>query len=70
MNIASWHKSCRQLYRASALDNALKVCHNEGLPPVKKDPGGVMKLLIVISVSSVVMKQMVHTILVPIIAIS
>lgn len=34
-NRASWHKSCRQLYRASALDHAKKR-HNEGLPPVRK----------------------------------
>jgi len=31
-NRASWHKSCRQLYRASALEHANKR-HYEGLPP-------------------------------------
>lgn len=34
-NNASWHKSCRQLYRASALQHAKKR-HNEGLLPVRK----------------------------------
>ncbi|PIK55407.1 hypothetical protein BSL78_07678 [Apostichopus japonicus] len=34
-NQASWHKSCRQLYRASALDHANKR-HYEGLPPARK----------------------------------
>ena len=34
-NRASWHKSCRQLYRASALDHAKKR-HNEGLPLARK----------------------------------
>ena len=34
-NKASWHKTCRQLYRASALDHAKKR-HNQGLPPARK----------------------------------
>jgi len=34
-NRASWHKSCRQLYRTSALDHAKKR-HYEGLPPARK----------------------------------
>ena len=34
-NRASWHKSCCQLYRASALDHAKKCC-NEGLPLARK----------------------------------
>ena len=34
-NRASWHKSCRQLYRASALDHA-KRNHAEGLSPPRK----------------------------------
>jgi hypothetical protein len=34
-NRASWHKSCRQLYRASALEHANKR-HYEGLPTERK----------------------------------
>ena len=34
-NKASWHKSCRQLYKASSLEHANKI-HSEGLPPLRK----------------------------------
>ena len=53
-NRASWHISCRQLYSATMHKKLImKDC-----PMQEKDPVGVMQLLIVICVSSVVMKQM------------
>uniref|UniRef100_UPI00358DF69B uncharacterized protein n=1 Tax=Myxine glutinosa TaxID=7769 RepID=UPI00358DF69B len=36
-NRASWHKTCRQLYKGSALDRA-KTRSSKGLPPLRKRP--------------------------------
>ena len=36
-NRASWHKTCRQLYKASALDRA-RTRYSKGLPPLRKRP--------------------------------
>lgn len=58
-NHASWHKSCRQLYRASALDSAKNVILKDWLQ--QEDPARLVQLLIVIYFSSVVTKQMQQT---------